>query len=251
MTLLGFLPKRWRPNEDVARHAETIVGVLHTAPIEPSGGGPSIVSTLGTAEVLPYLVAIKSLHRQLGRGRVVIVDDGTLTGEDRAILAHHCGDPEIVPHSAVRRGSFPADALWAGILTVLDRRNGQYWIMLDPHTVTRGPVPEIEQALASNRSLSTAGNCHGIAGFAAGAGGRALAAAFMAEFGDHLEPDKAADFLLSNEPEAIELPAASYAIWRGRARSGGPALIHFPARHRYAGNGYATASAAAIDALPR
>ena len=146
MTISGFLPQRWRASPEAARHAEAIAGILHTPPLEQTSG-PGMISLLGTAQVLPYLVAIKSLHRRLGRGSIAIVDDGTLTGEDRAILAHHCSDPQIVPHQAVRRGPFPAGAAWALLLTILDRRAGQFWIALDPHTVTQADVPEVAEAL--------------------------------------------------------------------------------------------------------
>ena len=125
MTISGVLPRRWRPSPEVLRHAEAIAAVLHTAPLKPSDGGPTVISLVGTIDVLPYLVAIKSFRRQVGRGRNAVIDDGTLTGEDRAILAHHCGDPEILPLQAIRFGPFPANEAWALLLTMLDRRAGR------------------------------------------------------------------------------------------------------------------------------
>jgi hypothetical protein len=252
MTVVGFLPHRWRPSPDLGRHAEAIAGVLHTAPLRQTAG-PAIVSPLGTADVLPYLVAIKSLHRLLARGRIVIIDDGTLTGEDRAILAHHCGDPELVPHQVVRRGPFPAGAEWAALLTILDRRGGQYWIALDPHTVTLGPVSEIERAIASNRCFAMAGQAPGVAGFAAGAAGRTRALAWVAgrPEDESASPAAAAQFLLAGEPEAVALPRARYALWQGKARREGAALIHFAARQRFSGDAYKDASASAIADLGR
>ena len=252
MTIVGFLPHRWRPNPEIGRHAEAIVGVLQ-APLEQSADGPAIVSLLGAADVLPYLVAIKSLHHRLGRGRFVIVDDGTLTGEDRAILAHHCGDPEILPHQAVRRGSFPVGPDWAVLLTILDRRSGQYWIALGPHTVTLGPMPEIERAIATNRGFRPLGEALGIAGFAAGADGRARALARIAgrEEGSATSAAAAAQFILANEPEAVALPQTRYAEWDGKSRRENPALIHFAAPQRFSGDGYAAASATAIAELAR
>jgi hypothetical protein len=252
MTLVGFLPHRWRPSADIWRHAEAIAGVLHTAPLRQTAG-PAIVSPLGTADVLPYLVAIKSLHRLLARGGIVIIDDGTLTGEDRAILAHHCGDPELVPHPAVRRGPFPPGADWATLLTILDRRGGRYWIALDPHTVTLAPVGEIERAIASNRSFALAGQAPGIAGFAAGAAGRTLALAWIAgrQEGELVSAAEAAQVILTSEPEPVALPPTRYALWQGKPRRGRPALIHFAEAERFSGEGYAAASASAIAGLAR
>jgi hypothetical protein len=253
MTIVGFLPHRWRPSPEIGRHAEAIAGVLHTPPLEQSAAGPAIISLLGTADVLPYLVAIKSLRHRLARARIVIVDDGTLTGEDRAILAHHCSDPELVPHQQVRRGPFPAGAEWAALLTILDRRGGQYWIALDPHTVTLGPVREVERAIASNRSFAMAGQVPGIAGFAAGADGRTRALAWLAgaQGGEPASAAAAAQFILSGEPETVALPRTRYAVWQGKARRGRAAVIHFGHGHRFTGEGYVAASASAIAHLAR
>jgi hypothetical protein len=279
MTISGFLPQRWRATPETARHAEAIAGVLHTAPIEPTGAGPTMASLLGSAEVLPYLVAIKSLHRGLARGRIAIVDDGTLTGEDRAILAHHCGDPEILPHHAVARGPFPPGGAWALLLTMLDRRAGQYWIMLDPRTVTLAELPEVKAAVTGNRSFAlTSGEppggparrlerrvaalagtrgwryragCTGLVGFAAGGAGRALAAAFHGEFGALAEPATAEhvrNLLLANEAEPVWLPREAYGVHDAEANAQDAAFRYFPNGPRH-GEAYAEASRAAISRL--
>lgn len=278
MTISGFLPQRWRASPEAARHAEAIAGVLHTPPLEQTPG-PVIVSLLGTAEVLPYLVAVKSLHRGLQRGSVAIVDDGTLTGEDRAILAHHCGDPEIVPHLAVRRGAFPAGGDWAALLTILDRRAGRYWVALDPHTVTLAGVAEVEAAIASNRSFTLVGaepsggaarqlerriavlcgtrgwryrpGCEGLTGFAAGGTGRALAAAFQAELdarGETATAQLARNFLLANEAEPVLLPRERYSRHRPSGETRNPAFVHFPNGPRD-GEPFVEASRSAIAEL--
>lgn len=283
MTISGFLPQRWRPSPEIARHAEAIAGILNTAPVAQTAAGPAIASLLGTADVLPYLVAIKSLHRGLGRGRIAIIDDGTLTGEDRAILAHHCGDPEIRSHLATRRGAFPPGGAWALLLTILDRRAGQYWIALDPHTVALGPLAEVEAAVATNRSFAlfaaaeaTGGpvrraerrtavlcgtrgwryrsGCAGLAGFAAGGAGRALAAAFLKELdalgdGTTADADTAVNLVLANESEAVELPRDRYLAWWEKDGPDGASLVHFPPRQRYSGDAYAAMSARVIAQL--
>ena len=157
MTMQRFLPHRWRTRLDAARHAEAIAGVLDTPPIVPRTDGLVLFSMIGTAVLLPYLVAVKSLWRQLGRGRVAILDDGTLTSEDRALLAHHCGDPEIIRIAAVRTDPFPRGGTWERLLTILDRREREYWLQLDSDTVTLGPVDEVADAIARNRSFTLLG----------------------------------------------------------------------------------------------
>lgn len=157
MTMHRFLPYRWRTKIDASRHAEAIVDVLETPPIVPRNDGLVLFSMIGTAVLLPYLVAVKSLWTQLGRGRVAILDDGTLTPQDMAILAHHCGDPEVIRITSVDTGPFPKGGCWERFLTILDRRRGEYWLQLDSDTVTLGPVDEVAHAISSNRSFTLLG----------------------------------------------------------------------------------------------
>lgn len=153
----SLLPRRWRNKQEAARHAEAIAGILNTPPIVPKQDGVVLFSMIGTAVLLPYLVAVKSLWHELHRGRVAILDDGTLTAQDRAILAHHCGDPQIFSIAHVDTDGFPMGGCWERFLTILDNRSGEYWIQLDSDTVTLGPVPELEQAIATNRSFTLLG----------------------------------------------------------------------------------------------
>lgn len=153
MNMSGFLPRRWRTKKEAARHADAIAGILDTPPIQPKQDGLVLFSMIGTAVLLPYLVAVKSLWHEVQRGRIAILDDGTLTAQDRAVLAHHCGDPQIMRISDVKLNEFPAGGTWERLLTILDNRAGEYWVQLDSDTVTTGPVPEVTEAIARNRSF--------------------------------------------------------------------------------------------------
>ncbi len=157
MSKFSLLPRRWRVKQDAARHAAAIADILDTPPIVPRHDGVVLFSMIGTAVLLPYLVAVKSLWHQLGRGRIAILDDGTLTGADRAVLAHHCGDPEILSIARVDTNGFPTGGCWERFLSILDRRSSEYWIQLDSDTVTLGPVPELVEAMALNRSFTLLG----------------------------------------------------------------------------------------------
>lgn len=131
--------------------------ILDTPPLVPADDGVILASMIGTRVLLPYLVAVKSLHRHLQRGRVVIFDDGTLTAQDKAALAHHCGDPEILPISEVDTGDCPKGGCWERLLSILDLRADAYVIQLDSDTVTLGPVPEIADAIAGGRDFTLQG----------------------------------------------------------------------------------------------
>lgn len=177
MNMSNLLPHRWRVKFEAGRHNEAVLGILDTPPIVPQRDGLVIFSMMGTAVLLPYLVAVKSLWSQLRRGRIVILDDGTLTAADRTILAQHCGDPEILSLADVPLGPFPQGGTWERLLTILDRRGGEYWIQLDSDTVTIGAVPELIDAISRNRSFCLLGGDDA-----------AIGALPFAEFAQHLYP---------------------------------------------------------------
>lgn len=97
-------------------------------------------------------------------------------------------------------------------------------------------------------SLVVGRHAEAIAGFAAAAAGRAPATSWMAEASPSrpAEADAAAGFVLTTEPELIELPHRRYTVWRAKPGRHDPALIHFPASFRFSGDGYAAASVAAM-----
>src|SRR3546814_5542070 len=75
---------RWRLKRKWYNHlCKTI---FSTPPVQSHKDGVVIFSMIGTEVMTPYLVAAKSLHHHLKRGRTVIMDDGTLTDRDRSVL---------------------------------------------------------------------------------------------------------------------------------------------------------------------
>ena len=152
-----FLPYRLQARLNNWRHDRACRPVLETAPIRPANDGLVIFSMMGTAVLLPYLVAVKSFWSHVQRGRVVILSDGTLTSEDRAVLAWHCGKPEIIDIADVDHNGFPAGGAWERFLSILDRRADDYVIQLDSDTVTLGPPDVVADAIAGNRSFTLLG----------------------------------------------------------------------------------------------
>ena len=131
--------------------------VLATPPAPVRDDGVVIFSMIGTKVLLPYLVAAKSFQAQLGRGRFAILDDGSLTEADKAVLAHHLCNPTITPIASVDTGSCPRGGTWERLLTILDLRRCDYVIQLDSDIVTLGPVPEVATAIEAGRSFTLRG----------------------------------------------------------------------------------------------
>ncbi len=138
-------------------HARVVRAVLDTPPLTPRDDGVILFSMVGSSVVAPALVAIKSLASHLGRGRVVLLDDGTLTDADRVLLHRHLGGAEIRDARAVDTGPCPRGGTWERLLTILDLRADAYVIQLDSDTITVGPVPEIAAAIDAGRSFSLKG----------------------------------------------------------------------------------------------
>jgi hypothetical protein len=139
-------------------HLRAARPVLATPPIRPTTDPVLTFSMIGTRVLLPYLVAIKSFHARLGIGRVAILDDGTLTASDRAVLAHHLANPLILPIDKVETGTFPRGGCWERLLTLLDLTADDYVVQLDSDTVTIGDVPEVVEAIAANRTFTLLGD---------------------------------------------------------------------------------------------
>src|SRR3546814_19404992 len=108
----------------------------------------------------PYMVAAKSLHHHLKRGRMVIMDDGTLTDRDRSVLRQHLDDPPIISIRDINTGPCPRGGTWERLLPILDLCAADYIIQLDSDTVTIGPVTHIQQAIAANSSFLLLGAAH-------------------------------------------------------------------------------------------
>jgi hypothetical protein len=138
-------------------HERAAQGILDTPPIISAEDGVILFSMIGTAVLIPYLVAVKSLHLHLNRGRIVLLNDGTLTPADRALLAHHCDNPLILEKPDIDPAPCPRDNCWERLIAILDRRRDAYVIQLDSDTVTTGPVPEIATAIDANQSFTLAG----------------------------------------------------------------------------------------------
>ncbi len=132
--------------------------VLDTPALRTAEDGLVIFSMIGTRVLVPYLVAAKSFHAHLGQGRFAILDDGTLTAADRAVLAVHLDAPLILSIADVDRGDCPKGGCWERLLSLLALRQGDYVIQLDSDTVTLGPVPEVAAAIAAGRNFTLKGD---------------------------------------------------------------------------------------------
>lgn len=128
-----------------------------TPPLRMTAEGPVFLSMLCHRDLHMYLASFKSAYRQVGFGRAVIVDDGSLTPEDRALLQQHIPLLSFIDIAAVDRGPCPAGGTWERLLSVVDQSRDNYVIQLDADTLSVAPWDEVIEAYRANRAFTLAG----------------------------------------------------------------------------------------------
>lgn len=129
-------------------------GILRTPPLRHRPAPIRIVSMVRTEHLRMYLLAIKSFYRHLPGGQVVVLDDGSLTGADQALLARHVEGLEIVRLDGIRTDPCPRGGCWERLLHILDSSAVSYVVQLDSDVLTSGPVPEVLAAIEGNAAFT-------------------------------------------------------------------------------------------------
>jgi hypothetical protein len=122
--------------------------LLHTDPLVLGDvTSPVVLSQLQHKDVLMYLLAIKGFSQQVLPGAVHVVDDGSLTASDRALLNAHI--PRLAFHELdeFRSPACPTGGTWERLLAISELVQENYVIQLDSDTLTLGPLPEVALAV--------------------------------------------------------------------------------------------------------
>jgi hypothetical protein len=136
------------------RHGRSCRRVLDLPPLAIRAAPLSFVSMVSHRDLVMYLVAIRSLYAQIGEGSITVIDDGSLTVADIALLHRALGGPAIIVLDDIDRGPCPQGGFWERLLHILDRSTDRYVIQVDADTLTLGPVNEVVDAYRSNRSFA-------------------------------------------------------------------------------------------------
>lgn len=130
-------------------------GVLSTPPVRPlPSGAVTFVSQICHADVIMYLVALKSLARFVTPRRVVALDDGSLTAVDRTRLAHHVEGIELGRVADVRSSACPVGGAWERLLFIADAVATEYVVQIDADTLTLSAPIEVEACIRGGRSFT-------------------------------------------------------------------------------------------------
>lgn len=130
--------------------------VLKTPPLQIKPAPLAFLSMVCSADLIMYLVAIKSVYLRIGEGTIVVIDDGSLTASDRRIIADHLGEPRFIRLQDIATAPCPSGGCWERLLTVVDLSREAYVIQVDSDILAINDLPEVVQAYRENRAFTLA-----------------------------------------------------------------------------------------------
>lgn len=125
-----------------------------TPPLRARPAPLRVVTMLTTRHLPMYLLAIKSFYRHLPGGEVVVLDDGSLTPGDHAVLRRHIAPLTLLRLDEVELGPCPRGGCWERLLRILEMSRDTYTIQLDSDVLTVDAIPEVVAAVEANTSFT-------------------------------------------------------------------------------------------------
>jgi hypothetical protein len=150
---LRYYVGRARRKFDEARFAKLARRVLAFRPLEMRPAPLRFVSMVSHKDLSPWLCAIRSVYGQVGEGSVVVLDDGSLTPDDHAVIRRLVPLSEIEPISTVALGSCPRGGTWERLARIIELTAEAYVIQVDADTLALGAIPEVVECYRQNRSF--------------------------------------------------------------------------------------------------
>lgn len=130
-------------------------GILKTPPLRLEGDLRfALLSQVQHKDLLMYLLAVKSFALQLKPQAIYIVNDGSLTSEDRQILDQHLPGHTLYSLADFRSSKCPRGGTWERLLAISARVSDHYVVQLDADTLTLGPIDEVRDCIEGGRAFS-------------------------------------------------------------------------------------------------
>lgn len=129
--------------------------LFDTPPLQISAGiGPLVLSQLQHKDVLMYLAAVKSFSRHLPPAEIHVVDDGSLTAADYALLKRHIPDIQFHDLAGCREPGLPQGGCWERLIAIARLSQTRYVIQLDSDTLTLAPINDVAAAVRQGQSFA-------------------------------------------------------------------------------------------------
>jgi len=132
--------------------------IFRTPPLWMRDADVTFMSQASHRDFLMYLVAIKSVYRFFDAGKIVILDDGTLTSKDCALLVHHLPAARVLTLADVPDADTPKGGCWERLLLISKLVRDSYVIQVDADSLTLHEVPEVLNYVEQNCSFTLLGS---------------------------------------------------------------------------------------------
>lgn len=138
-----------------ALFAARCAGILRTPPVETDPGAPfALLSQIRHADLLMYLLAVKSFSHWLRPGAIFIVNDGSLTAADFETLEQHLPGHTMLSLEQFRSPACPQGGTWERLLAIADKVRERYVVQLDADTLAIGPLDEVRDCIRDGRAFT-------------------------------------------------------------------------------------------------
>ncbi|MBK5294703.1 MAG: hypothetical protein JJE04_23870 [Acidobacteriia bacterium] len=129
--------------------------LLDTPPLVQRAAPLTIVSMVAGHDFHLYILAVKSLYRRLGRGRIVMISDG-VSPSSIALIQKHIGPVEVVPVETIDTGKCQRGGTWERLVYLIRRSENEYIIQMDADVLCVGPIPEVLHCIDNNIAFALA-----------------------------------------------------------------------------------------------
>ena len=131
-----------------ARFSGECSGILRTGPVSLKAASRMVLlSQLQHKDVLLFMLAVKSFARQVKPRAVYVLDDGSLTSNDRAALGEHVPGLTFLDRAEFRSSACPRGGTWERLLAISALVRDHYVIQLDSDTLTVGAIDEVRACI--------------------------------------------------------------------------------------------------------
>ena len=130
------------------RFAAACKGVLQAAPVALDASSDLVVlSQVQHKDVPLLLLAVKSFARQVRPRKVCVLNDGSLSANDRAVLREHIPGVNLLELAEFRSAICPRGGTWERLLAIASLVGDHYVIQLDSDTLTIGLIEEVRHCI--------------------------------------------------------------------------------------------------------
>jgi hypothetical protein len=135
-------------------------GIVDTPPVQVKPAPLTFCSMCSTRDFVMYLAAMKSIYKYMREGRVVTINDGSLTQEQQDLLRRHL-NAEVRHIDEAPKRRVPKGGTWERLTTIVELSRESYVIQVDADTLTRSAIPEILETYRQSRPFILAGDRKG------------------------------------------------------------------------------------------